>query len=108
MKVFKERDMIRGWFVGNFIPTTFDTKACEASVRRYKAGDFEPLHHHKVATEITAIISGTVKMNGVTYSEGDIIVTEPGDATDFLAETDAVNVVIKVPSVIGDKYLGKP
>jgi quercetin dioxygenase-like cupin family protein len=44
-------------------------------------------------------------MNDIEYDEGDIILMEPGEATDFKAITDAMNVVVKVPSVKGDKYL---
>jgi hypothetical protein len=32
---------------------------------------------------------------------------EPGEATDFVAITDAVNVVVKMPSTMGDKYIGE-
>ena len=46
-------------------------------------------------------------MMGQRWSAGDIVVVEPGEATDFLAVTDAVNVVVKLPSVAGDKYAGE-
>jgi len=36
-------------------------------------------------------------MMGRTWEAGDIIVIEPGEATDFTAITDATNVVVKVP-----------
>ena len=39
------------------------------------------------------------------WKSGDIIVLEPGEATDFEAITDAINVVVKVPGALGDKYL---
>ena len=44
-------------------------------------------------------------MNGIEYNAGDIIVMEPGEATDFEAVTDAVNVVVKVPGANNDKYV---
>jgi len=104
MKVFKLDDMTRGWFVGDFLPVAFQSKECEVAVMKYKAGDNEKKHMHKVATELTVVVEGRIKMNGVEYQEGDIIVMEPGEATDFEALTDAVDVVVKVPSVKGDKY----
>lgn len=107
MKIYKEKDMIRGWFVGDFLPTVYRTESCEVSFRRYKAGDHEDFHHHKIATEITLIASGEVEMNGVKYREGDIIVIEPGEGTDFSALTDATNVVVKIPGAKNDKYLGR-
>jgi len=105
MKVYNMKDMVRGWFVGDFQPTSFSTDVCEVAHRVYKAGDYEKKHMHKVATEITAVIKGRVLMNGVEHKEGDIIVIEPGEATDFKALTDAENIVVKVPSIKGDKYL---
>ena len=106
MKTAKLADMTKGWFVGDFLPTLYKTKDVEVAVKVYKAGDYEKTHYHKVATEITVIVSGTVKMNDIRYSEGDIIVTEPGESTDFLAVTDAINTVVKIPGETNDKYEG--
>ena len=80
--------------------------ACEVAVKHYAAGDREDVHHHRIATEITLIVSGEVEMMGRRWGAGDIVVVEPGEATDFVAHTDAVNVVVKLPSAAGDKYLG--
>ena len=104
MKTAKLDEMVRGWFVGDFEPTVFATDQAEAGVKSYRAGEREAAHYHKVATEITVIVSGEVEMNGVRYATGDIICIEPGEATDFLAITDAQTAVIKVPCVKGDKY----
>jgi quercetin dioxygenase-like cupin family protein len=105
MKVFKLNDMTRGWFVGNFEPTSFKTKACEVGYRSYLAGDKEAKHVHKIATELTLITEGVVRMNGIEYKKGDIIVLSPGDETDFEAVTDATNMIVKIPGVPDDKYL---
>ncbi len=105
MKTAKLSDMTKGWFVGNFEPTLYKTNDVETAVKSYKAGDHEATHYHKIATEITVIISGTVKINGIEYSQGDIIVMEPNETTDFLAVTDSVNVVVKIPGANNDKYL---
>lgn len=105
MKVFKSKDMFKGWFVGDFLPTSFQTKDCEIAYKEYKAGDKEDKHVHKIATEITLVVKGKVKMNDKEYSAGEIILMEPGESTDFKALTDSANVVVKVPSVKGDKYL---
>ncbi len=105
MKTSKLSDMKGGWFVGNFEPSLYRTNDVEAAVKSYKAGAYEHSHYHKLATEITVIVSGKVKMNGVEYNEGDIIIIEPGESTDFLAVTDSVNAVIKIPGANNDKYL---
>ena len=104
MKVFQLHDMVKGWFVGNFTPTALSTKDVEVAIKKYKAGDYESSHYHKVATEITVITEGQVKMNGITYSSGAIIVIEPNRATDFLALTDATTTVVKYPGANDDKY----
>lgn len=104
MKTYKLDNMIRGWFVGDF-ESAFRTKDCEVAVMRYKAGDKDKKHYHKVATELTVVVKGKVMINGKEYCEGEIIVMEPGDVSEFQALTDAIDVVVKMPSVVGDKYV---
>jgi len=104
MKLAKLDDMTRGWFVGAFAPTALWTEACEVSYRHYKAGDKEASHVHRVATEVTLVVVGVVRMVGRELGPGDIIVLEPGESTDFEAVTDATNVVVKVPGALNDKY----
>jgi hypothetical protein len=106
MRHFRLEDMIKGWFIGSFKPTAFNTSECEVAVKQYKAGDKEELHHHKIATEITVVVSGCIRMLDREWSAGDIIVLEPGVATSFDALTDAMNVVVKLPGALSDKYLG--
>lgn len=105
MKKADLKDFIKGWVVGNFNPSLIKTNDVEVAVKRYVAGDHEGSHYHKIATEITVIVSGTVEMNGVTYQADDIIVIEPNDKTDFKCLTDVVTVVIKYPGANNDKYI---
>ena len=98
------QDMVGGWIVGNFEPTCLKTTACEVACKHYDAGAAEAAHVHRIATELTLIAAGRVTMNGRTYSAGDIIVLEPGEATDFRALEKTTTVVVKMPSVLGDKY----
>lgn len=108
MKVAKLDDMVRGWFVGDFQPTAYATQSVEVGVKQYFAGAKEARHHHKVATEITVILSGHVRMNGIDYSTGDIVTIEPNEASDFEVLADALTVVVKLPGALDDKYLGAP
>ncbi len=105
MKTAKLNEMTKGWFIGNFSPTLYKTNDVEVAVKRYEAGTREEKHYHKIATEITVVTKGIVCMNGVEYAEGDIIIMEPNDATDFYAVTDAENVVVKIPGANNDKYI---
>ena len=107
MKVDNLNNMIKGWFVGAFDPTLIHTNDVEVAVKEYKKGEAERKHYHKIATEITVIVSGRVRMNGVEYTKGDIIVIEPYESTDFEALEDTVNTVVKFPGATNDKYLGE-
>lgn len=97
--------MVKGWFVGGFQPTAYSTEACEVAVKHYAALDREALHRHLLATEITLILFGRIRMAGRECSAGDIVVLPPGEATDFEALTDSATVVVKVPGALNDKHL---
>lgn len=105
MRSSKLEDMLQGWFVGNFQPTLYTTNDVEVAVKHYKAGTHEPKHYHKIATEITVIVSGEVEMAGQRYGAGDMIIIEPEEATDFKAITDVITTVVKLPGANYDKYL---
>lgn len=106
MKVENLNNMVKGWFIGNFTPSLCKTNDVEIAVKKYKKGDYEEAHYHKIATEYTVVISGRVKMNNVEYRAGEIIVMEPNEATDFeCLEDDTINVVVKLPGANHDKYL---
>lgn len=108
MKVNHLSQMVKGWFVGGFTPNVLQTNDVEVAVKTYKAGDFEAMHFHKLATEITVVISGHVRLSGRDFGPGDIVTLAPNEPTDFEAVTDAVNVVVKFPGAANDKYLGTP
>lgn len=104
MKLYRLGEMKGGWFAGDFEPTCMRTKEFEVACKHYKAGTSEERHVHRVAPEITLIATGRVRMNGTIYSAGDIVYIEPGESTDFQALEDTITMVVKAPSVIGDKY----
>lgn len=105
MKVANLNNMIKGWFIGNFNPSLFKTNDMEVAVKNYKKGDREGVHHHKIATEYTVIAKGLVRMNGIEYSSGSIIVVEPNESTDFeCLEDGTISVVVKIPGANNDKY----
>lgn len=104
MKKVDLKDFFKGWFIGNFDPSLIKTNDVEVAIKKYKAGDYEDSHYHKLATEITVIVFGEVEMNGIKYMADDIIVIEPNDRTDFKCLTDVVTVVVKYPGANNDKY----
>lgn len=105
MKVASLQEMVKGWFVGNFEPSLWKTNDVEVGLKRYRQGDREDAHFHKIATEFTVVVSGRVRMNGVDYGPDSIVVIEPGDVTDFLALEDSATLVVKIPGANNDKYL---
>jgi hypothetical protein len=105
IKRFKLENMINGWFIGNFDPSLYKTNDVEVGVKKYSTGDSEKLHFHKIATEFTVIITGEVLMNGEKYVSGDILVIEPEVTTDFLALSNVVTLVVKIPGANHDKYI---
>jgi quercetin dioxygenase-like cupin family protein len=108
MTVTELSAMTGGWFVGAFAPVALHSDVCEVACKRYRAGATEARHVHRVATELTLVVSGTVMMNGRTLVAGQIVRLEPGEDADFAAIEDAVTVVVKTPSVAGDKYVIAP
>ena len=105
MRKLRLENMVKGWFIGNITPAAVNTGACEVAVKHYAPGTHDPHHHHKIATEVTVIVTGEVEMNGARYHTGDIIVIEPHESTDFKVLSPTTTVVVKLPGANDDKYL---
>ena len=104
MEISHLDNMLKGWFIGNFNPSLYNTNDVEVGVKYYREGDYEPSHFHKIATEFTVIIEGKVEMNGNIYHSGEIIKISPNESTDFKALTRTTTVVVKIPGASNDKY----
>lgn len=104
MKIFKADKMKAGWYIGDFEPTVFKNKNFEAGVKTHKKNEYWPVHYHKIATEITYILKGKIKMQNKILIEGDIFIIYPYEIAnpEFLEETTVL--VIKTPSITNDKY----
>lgn len=98
-------NFIKGWVVGNFNPCLISNKDIEVGLKYYKAGDKDEKHYHKIATEYTIVSYGVIKMMGNIYTKGDIVKINPFDMNEFECIEDACVLVIKTPSVVGDKYI---
>jgi len=95
----------KGWFIGNFSPTLLHSENFEVAIKRYRKGDVETSHCHKIATEYTIIVSGVAKMNDQLFYQDDIAIVYPNEYVKFEAITDVVTTVIKTPSVLNDKFI---
>lgn len=93
----------RGWFMGNFDKAAYRTEDFEVTYQKNPRSQTAS-HVHKIAHEITLVISGRQICNGKLFGAGDICVLEPGDISqiEYLEETEVVT--IKVPSVPLDKH----
>lgn len=106
MKKYDLKDFVRGWFCGGiFEPTIIESTHFETAVKKYSKGEKESKHYHRFSTEITVIASGKVRMNDQIFVTDDIIEIEKAESTDFEALEDTITVVIKVPAILGDKFL---
>ena len=72
---------------------------------KHPQGEIWDNHYHKIATEINYLIRGKMNLSGTTLEEGDIFILQPGEIAipEFL--TDCELVVVKTPSIKGDKYI---
>ena len=94
----------RGWFIGDFDNAIYRTKDFEVTYQKNPRSQTAS-HVHKLAHEITLVISGRQICNGEMFVAGDICVLEPGDISqiEYLEETEVVT--IKTPSIPSDKHL---
>ena len=98
-------NFLRGWFIGDFDPSLYKTSDFEVAIKEYKSGDTEQKHYHKMSKEFTIIISGSVKMNNISYSKGDIIILDEYEESDFICIEDCTTLVVRTKSIKNDKYL---
>ena len=104
MKIDKIKDFNGGWFVGNFEPSIFKTNLFEVCYKRHFKDEKWPKHYHKIATEINYLINGSMIIQGVELSKGDIFTIYPNEIADPIFLEDCELIVVKIPSVKNDKY----
>lgn len=104
MKVSRIEDYKQGWFAGNFEPTAFRSTDFEVGYRTHKKGEVCDTHYHKVGTEINLLVKGSMTLQGVTLKSGDVFIIYPFEITDPIFHEDCSIVVVKTPSLPGDKY----
>jgi hypothetical protein len=105
MQKFKLEDMTGGWFVGDFAPAAFTTNKFEVCYKHHYKGEYWDKHYHPVATEINLLVRGRMKINNELITAGEIFVISPMEEAkpDFLEDCELV--VIKTPSLKGDKVI---
>jgi len=104
MEIKRIEDMVGGWFVGNFEPSAFKTQQFEVGYKLHKQGETWPIHYHRIATEITYLLRGRMTIGGKELTTGDVFTAFPNEVADPVFLEDCEVLVIKTPSVPGDKY----
>ena len=74
---------------------------------KHKKGDTWDNHYHENVTEVSLFLKGKVKVNNEIFSTGDILVINPYEIVDPLFLEDTEVIIIKTPSIIGDKKIIK-
>jgi len=101
----KLTEFTRGWIVGRFTPALLQRDDIEVGIKKYAANDSEPEHFHMLSDEYTIIITGEVQMNGVVFSEGEIVCIPAGVSCTFMALKDSTTLVLRSGSSPEDKRL---
>ncbi len=107
MKLAKLSEFKRGWIVGDFDPSLLKDDF-EVGIQSYSVLERHERHFHKIATEINLVLEGlclfTIDNTEYILGQGDIIVVEPNEETEFYAVSNCRILCIKSKSVRGDKY----
>lgn len=107
MEIHKIKDMIGGWFVGDFEPTAYKTKDFEVSYKLHPKGEEWEVHYHKTADEINFLFKGRMIIQGTEINEGDIFVIRKYEVADPVFLEDCHIVCVKTNSLKGDKYIAE-
>ena len=107
LRVAKLADFPSGWFIGNFVPTFSRQADFEICLKSFSAGDLEPEHFQEKVTEFSLVVFGNCRLGNVVLSAGEIVEVPAGISLSFEALSDCTLLVVKTPSVPGDKILGK-
>lgn len=105
MKVTKLNTMRGGWFIGNFEPSVLKTDTFEVGLMSHKKGEAWPVHYHAKANEYNVLLEGRMIIQNTELNIGDIFVIEKMEIADPVFLEDCKVLVVKVPSVPGDKII---
>ncbi len=105
MKHYSLQNFTKGWVIGDFSPSVLKTDLFEVAIHEHGAGCETFPHFHKETTELTVVISGSVRVNGITLGEGQMWIYDPFDVSDVQFLEDTKLVVVRWPSKPGDKFL---
>lgn len=98
-------EYIRGWLIGNFEPSVKKEELFEIGLLQHKKMEKWPFHYHKKSTEINILIEGKMIINNIEINSGNIFIFNKNIIACPIFLEDCKIICIKIPSVIGDKYI---
>ena len=104
MREYDVNYLIGGWFIGDFDKSVLKTTEFEVAYKTHYAGEHWESHYHAQAEEINYLIEGTMSINGSTLIGPTIFVLEKMEVADPIFITDVKLIVVKTPSIPGDKF----
>lgn len=104
MIIKRLEDFTRGWLMGDFEPSLIRTKDFEVGILTHTKGEVWPKHYHKLADEYNVLVKGKMTVNGTELNTGDVFIIEKNEVSEPKFLEDCTVLVIKIPSIIGDKY----
>ena len=107
MDVLKLKDMVRGWFIGNFEPSVYKTEDFEVAVMLHPKDQQWPAHYHKLATEINLVLEGRLIIQDQLLVKDDIFIIHPFEVVKPQFLEDCRILVVKTLSIPNDKYIVK-
>ena len=104
MKIYNISDMVRGWFVGDFVPSAYQTKNFEVGYLKHNKGENWEDHYHKECKEINLLVKGKMSVNNTEILPGNIFVLEEYEFSSTIFLDNCELVVIKTNSNPKDKF----
>tara|TARA_R100000315_G_scaffold43267_1_gene19118 strand:+ start:192 stop:512 length:321 start_codon:yes stop_codon:yes gene_type:complete len=105
MKVYDLKDYTRGWFIGDFEPSVFRTPDFEVGFLFHEKGENWPAHVHHLSDEFNVLVEGRMVICDQEINPGQIFVIEKGEVAAPTFLEDCKLLVVKAPSIPGDKHL---
>jgi quercetin dioxygenase-like cupin family protein len=105
MDIIKMETMMGGWFIGNFEPSAYKTDQFEVCYKHHLKGEKWETHYHKEGTEINYLVNGKMIIQNKELNTGDIFILKPYEIADPIFIEDCTVLIVKTPSVSGDKYI---
>jgi hypothetical protein len=105
LDIYNLKDFKGGWFIGNFEPSVLKTGEFEVGIAFHPSGSFWAPHYHSFSTEYNLLLEGKMSIIGNNIEAGQIFVIKPNEVADPVFLTDCRVLIVKTPSVPGDKVL---